>query len=192
MITKKMSVQRSGRRFWVSMAGWLAAGWLAAGGPAQAMEVAGDAAIKADHLYKFLAYVEWPAGAFAGPQAPQVVAVLNADDVLAELEVLAAGRAAAPGNRRVVVRRAAPGDALADVHMLHIGRGARPADPALLRTRPLLVVTDSPTGPPDYAALNFVTVDRRVRFEASPAAAERVGLKLSARLLAVAARVSAP
>jgi hypothetical protein len=37
--------------------------------------------------------------------------------------------------------------------------------------------------------LNFIAIDGKVRFEAAPAAAERVGLKLGARLLAVAERV---
>jgi hypothetical protein len=189
MLTVEPHARRRGRRSWIARAGWLAAGCLAL---TAAPVRAGEAATKADYLWKFLGYVEWPAGTYASPDTPHVVAVLRADDVLAELERLAAGRGAAPGNRRVVVRKVLADDPLAGVHLLHVGRGARPPDPALLRLRPVLVVTDSPAGMPDYAALNFVTVDRRVRFEAAPVAAERVGLKLSARLLAVTARVVAP
>lgn len=177
----------------MALAGCLATG---GSGPAVAQPHAslppGDAVVKADYVQKFLGYVDWPAGAYAGPDAPHVVAVLRADDVLLALEQLAAGRSAAAGNRPLVVRRVAADDALAGVHLLLIGRGARPADATALRALPLLVVTDAPTGLADYAMLNFVTVDRRVRFEASPAAAERAGLKLNARLLAVAVRVSAP
>jgi hypothetical protein len=40
--------------------------------------------------------------------------------------------------------------------------------------------------------LGLVPTGGRIRFEASPAAAERAGLKLSARLLAVAERVVNP
>ena len=51
------------------------------------------------------------------------------------------------------------------------------------------MVSDVPEGLPEGSALNFITMGRRVRFEAAPQVAERVGLKLSARLLAVAERV---
>lgn len=148
--------------------------------------------MKADYLHKFLAFVAWPPGAYPAPDAPHVVAVLAADDVAAELELQTAGRVVAPGNRRLLVRRVRAYDSLSGVHLLHVGRGARPADTAALRALPVLVVTDAPTGLADWAMLNFITSDRRVRFEAAPAAAERAGLKLSARLLAVAARVAAP
>lgn len=47
-------------------------------------------------------------------------------------------------------------------------------------------------GRPRAAPLNFVVIGERVRFEAVPQAAERIGLKLSARLLAVAERIAAP
>lgn len=183
--TMEPSAPHHRRRFCIAVAGCAAAPVLAANAP-------GDAATKADYLYRFLGFVEWPARTFADAEAPQVVALMRADDVAAALEQRLAARGAAPGNRRVVVRRVTAGDALYGVHLLHIGRGARPLEPALLPALPILVVTDAPTGMPDYAAVNFVSVDRRVRFEASPAAAARAGLKLSARLLAVTARVIAP
>ena len=61
-----------------------------------------------------------------------------------------------------------------------------------LAGRPILAVTDAPTGLADGGALNFVPVQGRVRFEASLPAAERAGLRLSSRLLAVAERVVTP
>lgn len=174
---------------------WSLVGCLAVVGVAAraADSLASDARVKADYLHKFLGFVQWPAGAQAGPDAPHVVAVLGADEVLAELKQLAAARGPVqPGGRPVEVRRVAPGDALQGVHLLHVGRGVQLRAPEALRTWPLLVVTDSRTGLPDWAMVNFVDVDRRVRFEVSQQAAERAGLKLSARLLAVAVRVVAP
>lgn len=165
---------------------------LAAMAAARAADTASEASIKATYIYKFLAYVDWPAQAFATPDAPQVIAVLQADGVLAELQQLAAARSPLAGGRRLVVRRVSADEPLDGVHVLHIGRGAHPADPAALRRWPLLVVTDNPAGMSSYAALNFIIVDRRVRFEASQAAAEQAGLKLSSRLLAVAERVVVP
>ena len=71
--------------------------------------------------------------------------------------------------------------------VLHVGHGKLP--PPQPAGRPLLVVSDVPEGLPEGSALNFITMGRRVRFEAAPQVAERAGLKLSARLLAVAERV---
>jgi hypothetical protein len=58
-----------------------------------------------------------------------------------------------------------------------------------LRGRSILVVAEDGLEP--GVMLNFVPIGGRVRFEAAPVAAERVGLKLGARLLAVAERVVA-
>jgi hypothetical protein len=53
----------------------------------------------------------------------------------------------------------------------------------------LLTVTDEQEGLTLGGVINFVTVDDRVRFEVSLAAADRAQLKVSADLLAVAIRV---
>jgi hypothetical protein len=58
-----------------------------------------------------------------------------------------------------------------------------------LARRPVLLVTDHPGALDDGSAVNFLIVDRRVRFEISLAAAQRAGLKVSSELLAVAAHV---
>lgn len=150
-----------------------------------------EAAVKAAYLIKFLDFIEWPPGALGPPGAPQVIGVLGADAVLAELAPVLAGRHI--NGRPLVARRVVAGDSLDGLHVLHLGRSLRPALllPALAG-RPLLLVTDVPEGLPDLAMLNFVVVQRRVRFEAAPHAAERVGLRLSARLLGVAERVRQP
>lgn len=150
-----------------------------------------EASVKAAYLYKFLAYVEWPASAFAGTDAPQLIGVMGDDAVLAELEQIIAGRTV--NGHAVAVRRLAGGAALDGLHVLHLGRGIHPATlGTALAGRALLVVTDMPAGLPEGSALNFVNVGRRLRFEASQAAAERAGIRLSARLLAVAEKVVAP
>ena len=57
-------------------------------GPAQVLEHE----VKAAYLFRFLSFIEWPAGAFASPQAPIAIGVLGADDVLYELQDLVLGR----------------------------------------------------------------------------------------------------
>lgn len=175
-------------------AAWLVALAWAAAAPAAAtrpVAEATEASVKAAYLHKFLPYVEWPAGALGPAGEPLVIGVLGAPAVLAELEAVVAGRPSQ--GRTVLTRRLEPGDALDAVHMLYLGRGVTLPAPLLgPAPRPLLVVTDAPGGLPEHAVLNFVTVERRVRFEASLRAAARARLRLSARLLEVAERVQPP
>ncbi len=67
--------------------------------------------------------------------------------------------------------------------------GSAAAVVAAYQGRPVLTVTELPRGAEAGAMLNFIDIDNRIRFEASPAAAEQGGLKLSSKLLAVAERV---
>jgi len=170
------------------LAGGLALATLLLGIGTVAAEEALEASVKAAYLYKFLSYVDWPARAFASAEAPQVIGVIGSDEVLAELQRLVTGRIL--HGRPLVATRIAPGDSVELLHVLYIGRGARTA--AAMRSvhgRPVLTITDSPSGLGEGSVLNFVMAQGRIRFEASLPAAERAGLRLSARLLAVAERV---
>lgn len=145
--------------------------------------------VKAAYLHKFPDYVQWPAGAFAGPDSPMVVAVAGADDVYVELQGLAQSHP--PGRRMKVLHLSRP-DPGTPVHLLYIGKDfARelPAWIAAYRDRPVVTVADAPRGLEAGAVMNFVEVGDRVRFEASPAAAGRTGVRLSSRLLGVAERI---
>ena len=145
-----------------------------------------EASVKAAFLYKFLAYVDWPAPVLSATNSPLVIGVLGADALNTELQAITAGRQV--NGRPVVTRRLAPGDPLEGLHAVFVGRSAPPGVLERLRGRSVLVVAEDGLEP--GVMLNFVPVAGRVRFEASPAAAERVGLKLGARLLAVAERVA--
>ncbi len=96
--------------------------------------------VKAAFLYKFVAYVDWPATAFSQADAPIVIGVVGADDIAAELQQSTTSRTV--NNRPIVVRRMRDGDSLAGLHMLFIGRGeagasagARPGRPAAIDPR---------------------------------------------------------
>lgn len=53
----------------------------------------------------------------------------------------------------------------------------------------MLIVSNTPRGLDVGSMINFLLVDRRVRFEVSLPAAKRSGLRISAELLSVASRV---
>lgn len=194
-------VEDRNRRAWLRAAArtaWAAAlaGPLAgAAGNARAQgPVAPEAQVKAAYLVKFPGFVEWPATAFRDSASPFVIGWVGAEAVALELAALVQGRRVQgrPADVRAVDLRAAEPAALQDLHVLFVGSGARREAAALIaacRDLPVLVVSEAPWGLAAGAMLNFVLRDGHVRFEAARQPAERVGLKLSARLLAVADRV---
>jgi hypothetical protein len=158
--------------------------------PASAQSAAASAdEVKAAYLYRFIGYVEWPPRVFTSAQSPIVIGVVGADAVLADLDGLVKGRTAE--GRPVSVRELARDAPLEGIHVLFISKDVIAPRSWLQRAREnsVLVVTESPQGLAGGGVLNFVLADHRVRFEASVAAAEQSGLKLSSRLLAVASRV---
>ena len=152
-----------------------------------------ERAVKAAYVYKFLAYVDWPATAFDGPDAPFVIGVLGADAIADELRQIVAGRAV--GERAVQVKRLREGEAATGLHVLFVARGESARLPALARSlhgHPTLVVSESPGALGAGSMVNLVVAgDGRVRFEIALDAADRSGLRLSSRLLALAQSVRA-
>jgi hypothetical protein len=157
------------------------------GASAQPAPVARASAVKAAFLYKFAAFVEWPRGTLA-PQQPLVIGVSGDEDVASDLEQLAASRAE---DRPVVVRRVAEGAPVQGVHILFLAsrREGRLQEAIDAVKGAVLIVTEQPGALQLGSVLNFSFEAGRVRFGASLPAAEARGLKLSARLLAVAQAV---
>jgi hypothetical protein len=147
-----------------------------------------DDAVKAAFLFRFTAYVEWPATATASGEF--LIGVLDAQDVAATLARLLSVRKIKSLPARVRLLET-PAQAQ-DVHVVYVGPGYD-GDlhelAASLAGRPILLVTDRAGALNAGSAINFMVVDRRVRFEAAPAAAQQAGLKLSSQLLAVAVHV---
>jgi hypothetical protein len=144
-------------------------------------------AVKAAYLFRFAQYVEWPD---APADAPFVIAVSGAEDVAAHLERLLPGMTV--NNRRVVVRRVTRVQELDGVNILYISAQAFTRTRAL-RSRaiqkPILLVTEVEDGIDGGGIINFIEVNRNLRFEISLNAADRSGLKINSALLSVAARV---
>lgn len=148
--------------------------------------------IKAAYLYKFASYVEWPPAAFARTNTPFTIGIMYADDIGMALNELRVGHSI--DNRSIEVKLLKPGDSLANVQMLFIGHQENTQLKSLLepvQVRPVLVVTESANALAAGSIINFLVVEERVRFEVSVLHAERNGLKISARLLAVAQNIEA-
>ena len=144
-------------------------------------------AVKAAYLFRFAQYVEWP-----GPvvDAPFVIAVTGAEDVAVHLERLLYGMTV--NGRRAEVRRITQSHELEGVHILYVGARVFARTRALRASaieRPILLVTENRDGLNGGGVINFIEVNRNLRFEISLNAADRSGLKINAALLSVAARV---
>lgn len=165
--------------------------------PARAQPVAGAAAaagseerVKAAYLFRLLNYVEFPPRSGERAAAPYVVGVLEDEIVADDLAQLAAGKQV--NGREVSVRRLAEGSALHGVDVLFISRSQRARQPALLkqlRSAPVLTVTETAEALEQGSIMNFRIVDGHVRFEISLPAADKAGIRLSSRLLALAIKV---
>lgn len=158
--------------------------------PAALAQQAQEHEVKAAFLFKFPAFVEWPDG--ASPGRPFVIAVAGAPELAAELARIAEGRQI--HGRTVRVRVLAEGESAAGAQMVFVGRES-PRLRELVRALaggPTLIVSETPGGLEQGAMINFVPSEGRVRFEVAPGAAEKSGLRLSSRLLAVAQNVRGP
>jgi hypothetical protein len=155
--------------------------------PALAAQFSIDA-VKAAYLFRFASYVEWPEA--ARKEGPFVIGLVGGEDVAVHLEHLLTGMSIRGKPARV--RRVKTAADLDGVHILYVServfRGSRPLR-ELAITRPILIVTDHHDGLDGGGVINFIEVDRNLRFEISVDAAERGNLKIDSALLAVAARV---
>jgi hypothetical protein len=154
---------------------------------AQAAQFSADA-VKAAYLFRFAQYVEWPAT--LPVDTPFVIAVNGAEEVAVHLEHLLPGMTV--NGRQVVVRRVTRVQDLDGVHMLFIAERAFSRSRALRERaseKPILIVTEDLQGLDGGAVINFIEVNRNLRFEISLSAADRSGLRINSALLSVAARV---
>jgi len=144
--------------------------------------------IKAAFLYKFASYIEWPEASFPTPDTPLTIAIDGDDRLADEVAQLVTGRTIA--GRSLLVRKLKSDASPAGAHVL-FAKDVREGRPPLshIPSQPILVVTDAQGALNRGSAINFMIVDEHVRFEVSLEDAERRGLRLSARLLAVAQNV---
>lgn len=154
----------------------------------QAAEAYSADAVKAEFLYRFAGYVEWP-DELPG-DGPFTIAVAADDGVVNELRQLLPGRTVQ--NRHVEIRQVSDVAGLQHAQILYVPSHASQLARALLAAaagRPILIVTDEAGGLTTGGIVNFVQLDRHVRFEISLTAAERSKLKINSGLLSVAAYV---
>ena len=143
--------------------------------------------VKATLIVNFMKFVEWPDDTSLVAPGPLVLAVVGNDPFGAALEHATAGQSI--NGRPVQVRRWRSARELGPCHVLFIA--VSDADEARrilgeVRGAAVLTIGDRPSFVSEGGMIGFFMHDSRIRFDISPASAERAHLRISSRLLAVA------
>lgn len=151
-------------------------------------------AIKAVFLYNLVKYADWPpASPLSDPGTPIVIAVIGDDPFGAALDEAVRDRTVR--GRPIVIVRTSDLKALKSVHVAFIsasesGRAAELV--GILAARSVLTVGDTESTARAGAAVNFIMVQGKVRFDVNQAAAKRRNIELSSQLLKLARNVLEP
>ena len=171
----------------------LALGCMAAAGGelrAQGAPPATEQEVKAAYLFNFTRYVDWPAAAFDGPDAPVNLCILGEPGFGDIVRQAVEGRRSR-GRPVRVLEPDEPSQAT-DCHIAFLPSRPREARGWLqaLRRAATLTVGDGPDFLRRGGMLAFVMVNQTLRFEIDAAAVRRAGLQISSRVLALATRVT--
>lgn len=158
----------------------------ASGAEAQTEVTAAEYELKAIFLVRFAQFVDWPAGTWQTPDDPLVIGVVGPDPFGAYLDMAAAGERVA--GHRLVVRRYDTAREAGEAHVLFVNQSGAKLAATLgqLRDRPVLTVGDSADFLRREGMIQFVVVDRRIRFRINPLTGKDTPLVISSKLLAAA------
>lgn len=142
--------------------------------------------VKAAYLYKFGAFVEWPATAFESSGSAINLCVAGKDPFDGFLDKAVEGQKI--GDRAVIVRRLDTVEHGSGCQILFAGgsnqQSIAQALDAVRGTGTLTVTDDGSDG--TAGMVRFVIQDNHVRFDIDERAASREGLKISSKLLSLA------
>ena len=177
------------RELGLQLAVWLAAG-AAATVPADSLAqspASPEYQLKAVFLFNFAQFVEWPASAFPGPDAPLVIGILGEDPFGPYLDETVRGEKV--NDRPLVVRRFRSVEEISTCHILFIsGREMGRLRGILdsLRGRSILTVGDVEGFATRGGMIRFITDQNRIRFRINLDAAKAADLTISSKLLRAA------
>ncbi len=146
--------------------------------------------VKAAYLLNFTRYVEWPPQAFEAPTDSVRVCVLGQDPFGVVLDATLKGKTTQ--GRPLAVRRVRSSGQAAGCHLVFISRETWRVLgelPRTLRSPGRLTVGESDEFAQVGGVIGFVIQDEAVRFVVNTDARDRAGLRISSRMLSLAAAV---
>lgn len=148
-----------------------------------------EAQVKAAYVLNFAKFTDWPAKAPVAADASMAVCVIGNQETV---NGFASIEGKAVHAREVRVRSNPPLVELSSCHVLYIDAAERASVSGAFKAasnRPILTVSDALGFVDAGGMLGLVMVDGRIRFDANREAAQTVGLRLRAQLLALARTV---
>lgn len=150
----------------------------------------GEYEVKAAFLYNFAKFVEWPPTAFAGPDAPLIIGIVGEDPFGKTLDRTVSGKLVQ--GRPLQVRRWRRAGDVDSCQILYISPSERRALSSLLaslQSLPVLTVGEEEEFIEEGGMIGFRLKGNRVRFDINHLSAQKAGLRISSRLLALASHV---
>lgn len=161
---------------------------LEGGGPAARTlaQEPNESQVKAAYLFNFAKFVEWPSEAFNDSGAPIIVGVVGEDSTSSAIDQTINGKTA--NGRRLLIKRFPTLKAITRCHILFISSAQRDNLGQILAAAgpAVLTVGETERFAQMGGIINFTIIDHKLRFEINPTAAEKAGLRISAKLLSLA------
>lgn len=155
-----------------------------------AAPAASEYEVKAAFLLHFSRFVEWPASAYASPDAPLFICVLGDDPFGPALEAIVRNESA--GSHPIAVERYRLAGNVDRCHILFVGQLAEPLQRRILdqvQGKSILTVGDAEEFTRRGGVIGFVTVNGKVKLQVNRSSAQRADLRISSRLLRLADEV---
>jgi hypothetical protein len=152
-----------------------------------AQGMADEYQVKAAFLYNFAKFVEWPDGTFPNSTSALTVCVLGKDPFGKVLDDAILGKRIA--EHPAILARGKRIQDLPECQIIFVSASDSPRLPEILRElhgHKALIVGETENFAGSGGAIQFVLEANRVRFAINTDAADRAGLKVSSKLLALA------
>jgi len=143
--------------------------------------------VKLAFLYNFTKFVEWPPDSYLAPGAPLVICIVGHDPFSPDIEGELRSRTV--GSHPIEVRTLRPSDIMSVCHMVFVPLTEK--DNAARIVRGLKGSSTLTVGETEGFAvrggiINLTAEGSKLHFEVNLLAADRAGLKISAKMLALA------
>ena len=128
-------------------------------------------------IYNFSKYVKWPEAQNSGKF---VIGVLGTSEIQKDLKTMAATKKI--NGKSIEIKQFSSAAEISDCHILYVSATESGLlDQVLSKTssKPILIVTDSPGLARKGAAINFVEVEGKIKFELNRKNTEKKGLKVA-------------
>jgi hypothetical protein len=145
-----------------------------------------EVTLRAAYLSRFAQFVDWPPDKQSGPVS---LCISGGGRILDEVATFAAAETGAP--RPLTLRAITPNDAIESCHVLYVPASERRPERVLkaAATHHVLSVGEGPDFLDAGGAVALRIVDRRLRFDIDLGNVQRAGLRVSSRLLRLAAAI---